>query len=137
MQLQYPVVVLAFEKLLIGCCLPVAATVQAWGVIAALGLAPAPFYLCPILAVLYCLFGMPLASSFAAGSHRNSIGQLYWCSFVVHLHLDRAALSAAWHPSSHQVVLLSDMLRCGAAAVKFVQAVPQIRTEFILTCDLD
>lgn len=84
-QLQYPVVVLAFEKLLVGGCLPVAATVQAWGVIAALGLAPALFYLGPILAVLYCLFGMPLASSFAAGSRRNSIGQLY-CAALLCIH---------------------------------------------------
>ena len=30
-QLQYPVVVVAFEKLLLGGCLPVAATVQTWG----------------------------------------------------------------------------------------------------------
>ena len=79
-QLQYPVVVLAFEKLLIGCSLPVAATVQAWGVIAGLGLAPTPFYLTPILGVLYCLFGMPLASSFTSGPRRNSIGQSLMCN---------------------------------------------------------
>jgi len=76
-QLRYPVVVLAFEKLLLGACLPVAATVQVWGVIAALGLAAAPFYLTVILAVLYCLFAMPLASSFAGGSRKMSIGQLH------------------------------------------------------------
>lgn len=74
-QLQYPVVVVAFEKLLVGGCLPMAATVQAWGVIAALGLAAAPFCLAPILAVLYCLFAMPLPSSFATGSRSKSIGQ--------------------------------------------------------------
>lgn len=71
-----PRVVVAFEKLLLGGCLPVAATVQAWGVIAALGLAAAPFYLTPILAMLYCLFAMPLPSSFAVGSRRKSIGIL-------------------------------------------------------------
>ncbi len=76
-QLRYPVVVLAFEKLLLGGCLPVAATVQVWGVIAALGLAAAPFYLTVILAILYCLFAMPLASSFAGGSRKMSIGQLH------------------------------------------------------------
>lgn len=74
-QLQYPVVVVAFEKLLLGGCLPVAATVQTWGVIAALGLAAAPFCLAPILALLYCLFAMPLPSSFAGGSRRKGIGQ--------------------------------------------------------------
>ncbi|KAA6419880.1 MAG: hypothetical protein FRX49_10243, partial [Trebouxia sp. A1-2] len=73
-QLQYPVVVLAFEKLLLGGCLPVAATIQVWGVIAALGLAAAPFCLTVILAILYCLFAMPLVSSFAGGSRKMSIG---------------------------------------------------------------
>ena len=73
-QLQYPIVVLAFEKLLLGCCLPVAGTVQAWGIIAALGLAAAPFYLTVILGVLYYLFAMPQASSFAGASRKQSIG---------------------------------------------------------------
>ena len=73
-QLQYPVVVLAFEKLLLGACLPVAATVQAWGVIAALGLAIAPFCLALILAGLYCLLALPLPSSFAGSSRKQSIG---------------------------------------------------------------
>lgn len=79
-QLQYPVVVLAFEKLLLGCCLPVAATVQAWGVIAAIGLGVASFYLAAILAVLYYLFALPVPSSFAAGAHRSSIGQCCMCT---------------------------------------------------------
>ena len=74
-QLQYPVVILAFEKLLISCCLPVAATVQAWGVIAAMGVGVAPFYLAAILATLYYLFALPLPSSFAAGLAKTSIGQ--------------------------------------------------------------
>lgn len=78
-QMQYPVVVVAFEKLLLGGCLPMAATVQAWGVIAALGLAAAPFYLAPLLGVLYYLFGLPLPSSFAAASRKKSIGQLCMC----------------------------------------------------------
>ena len=73
-QLQYPVVVLAFEKLLLAACLPVAATIQAWGVIAALGLAVAPFCLALILAGLYSLFALPLPSSFAGPSRKHSIG---------------------------------------------------------------
>ena len=81
--MQYPVVVTAFEKLLLGGCVPVAATVQAWGVIAALGLAAAPFYLAPLLAVLYYLFALPLPSSFAAGSRKKSIGQLCMCHFCM------------------------------------------------------
>ncbi len=84
MQLQYPVVVLAFEKLLLGGCLPAAATVQAWGVIAALGLAAAPFYLSVILAVLYCLFAMPVASSFAGGARKMSIAIGWFFTLCCH-----------------------------------------------------
>lgn len=105
-QLQYPVVVLAFEKLLLGACLPVAATVQAWGVIAALGLAAAPFYLTVILAVLYCLFAMPLASSFAGGSRKMSIGQnckgcMSAAAYLMHVTHDYLCLMCTWSGLDH------------------------------------
>lgn len=55
--------------------MPVAGTVQAWGMIAAMGLGVAPFSLAAILTVLYYLFALPVPSSFAAGARRTSIGQ--------------------------------------------------------------
>ncbi|KAK9824524.1 hypothetical protein WJX72_011089 [[Myrmecia] bisecta] len=73
-QMQYPVVVLAFEKLLIGCCLPVAATVQMAGLIAAVGVQQAPYYLAVLLAVLYCVFALPLPTSFQLGNPQRSTG---------------------------------------------------------------
>ena len=103
-QLQYPVVVVAFEKLLLGGCLPVAATVQAWGVIAALGLAAAPFCLAPILAVLYCLFAMPLPSSFATGSRSKSIGQL--CTCMRHHRIKQLCVCHPLHVSCVRASLL-------------------------------
>lgn len=96
-QLQYPVVVLAFEKLLLGACMPVAATVQAWGVIAALGLAVAPFCLALILAGLYCLFALPLPSSFAGPSRKQSIGSSgHACDGLTHMsgHVTKICLLA-------------------------------------------
>ena len=110
-QLQYPVVVVAFEKLLLGGCLPVAATVQAWGVIAALGLAAAPFCLGPILAVLYCLFAMPLPSSFATGSRSKSIGQL--CTCLCHHCIKQLCMC---HPSHVSCMHACTTLACVTSA---------------------
>lgn len=65
-QVQYPVVVLAFEKLVLGCCLPVAAVLDTYGLVSAVGATAAPFYLAPVLCVLYYLCALPLPSSFHA-----------------------------------------------------------------------
>eukprot|EP00884_Botryococcus_braunii_P004652 jgi/Botrbrau1/14188/Bobra.182_3s0121.1 len=73
-QMQYPVACLAFEKLLLVGCLPVAAIMQTWGVIAATGADTAPYYQALILAGLYYLFGLPLASSFHAASNPSRPG---------------------------------------------------------------
>lgn len=43
-QLQYPVVCLAFERLLFAATPPVAAMILTWGTLAAVGPAHAPFY---------------------------------------------------------------------------------------------
>jgi len=48
-QLQYPVVALAFERLLLCGSLPVAAMALAWGAMAAVGAGQAPFYLAVLL----------------------------------------------------------------------------------------
>ena len=49
MQLQYPVVALAFERLLLCGSLPVAAMALSWGLVAAVGAGQAPFYLAVLL----------------------------------------------------------------------------------------
>ena len=75
-QLQYPVVVLAFEKLLLATAFTVAAMVQSWGLIAAVGASVAPFYLVPILCGLYYLLALPLTTSFhVRGAKDSAIGQ--------------------------------------------------------------
>lgn len=66
-QLQYPGVVIAFEKMLMAGCLPVAAAVITWGVAAGTGMSNACFFLAALLCGLYYLFGLPLPSSFHLG----------------------------------------------------------------------
>ena len=48
-QLQYPVVCLAFERLLFAATPPVAAMILAWGTLAAVGPSQAPFYQAAVL----------------------------------------------------------------------------------------
>ena len=48
-QLQYPVVCLAFERLLFAATPPVAAMILAWGTLAAVGPSHAPFYQAAVL----------------------------------------------------------------------------------------
>lgn len=50
LQLQYPVVALAFEKLLLGACIPVGVAVLSWGCLAAVGPTQTPFHQAAILA---------------------------------------------------------------------------------------
>ena len=49
-QLQYPVVSMAFEKLLVAAAVPVGAMVLSWGCLAAVGPSQAPFYQAALLA---------------------------------------------------------------------------------------
>ncbi|EFN59471.1 expressed protein [Chlorella variabilis] len=67
-QLQYPGVVIAFEKMLIAGCLPVAAAVQTWGMVSGVGMSNSAFFLAGLLCALYYFFGLPLPSSFHLGT---------------------------------------------------------------------
>lgn len=71
-QLQYPGVVIAFERMLIAGCLPVAAAVQTWGMVAGVGMSAAAFFLAALLCGLYYLFARPLPSSFHLGTRQKT-----------------------------------------------------------------
>lgn len=76
MQLRYPVVVLALEKLVLATTFSTAATVQAWGLTAAVGAAVAPFYLTPLLCIMFHMLACPLATSFhVRGAKGSAIGK--------------------------------------------------------------
>ena len=58
-QLQYPVVCLAFERLLFAATPPVAAMILTWGALAAVGPAHAPFYQAALLSGAHLVSSMP------------------------------------------------------------------------------
>jgi hypothetical protein len=70
LQLQYPGVVVAFEKMLMAGCLPVAAAVQTWGMVAGVGMSSSSFFLAALLCGLYRFFALPLPSSFHLAGRR-------------------------------------------------------------------
>lgn len=75
MQLENPAVVLAMERVLFACVPFTAATIQTWGVVTAVGMTNAPYYLMVFLFELYWLFALPLPSSFRVKSERSYGGQ--------------------------------------------------------------
>lgn len=83
-QLQYPGVVIAFEKMLMAGCLPVTAAVQTWGMVAGVGMGASCFFLAALLCALYYFFALPLPSSFHLGPKPTSAlggwagGRFFW-----------------------------------------------------------
>jgi hypothetical protein len=73
-QLQYPAVVLAFEKLLMTGSFPVAACMQTWGIAAGVGMTSAPFFAAAIMCGLYYLLARPAPSSFHLAPKRIATG---------------------------------------------------------------
>ncbi len=70
LQMQSPGATLAGERVLLSGGLPVAATMITWGLVEAVGVSPAPYYLMVILMALYFFLSRPLPSSFY-GQVRN------------------------------------------------------------------
>ena len=63
---QYPLAILAMERLLISSSFFVAAALQSWGLSGLVGPALMPFYQLPLLAGLFHLLLLPLAPSVQA-----------------------------------------------------------------------
>lgn len=73
-QMQYPAVVLAFERQVLTASLPIAAVMQAVGIAAVTELGDVPYYLCAVLCMLYFVLGRPLESSFHQSKAGRAIG---------------------------------------------------------------
>ena len=73
-QLQYPGVVMAFEKMLVAGCMPAAAAVQTWGFVSGVGMSNSSFFLAALLCALYHLIALPLPSSFHLAQRRSAVG---------------------------------------------------------------
>jgi hypothetical protein len=74
LQLQYPPVALALERLLLSATLPLGAAVQTWGVVSAVGASAAAYYLAVLLALMYYALVLPLPSSFYKSQASQGIG---------------------------------------------------------------
>jgi hypothetical protein len=73
-QMQYPAVVLAFERQVLTASLPIAAAMQAIGIAAVTELADVPYYLAAVLCFLYHMLARPLESSFHQAKAGRAIG---------------------------------------------------------------
>lgn len=73
-QMQYPAVVLAFERQVLTASLPVAAVMHAIGIAAVTELGDVPYYLCAVVCLLYHLLARPLESSFHQTKAARAIG---------------------------------------------------------------
>lgn len=75
LQLQYPTIAVAFERLLLAVALPLGAAVQTWGVVAAVGASAAAYYLAVLLGLMYYALVLPQPSSFFKPQAGHGIGE--------------------------------------------------------------
>jgi hypothetical protein len=134
-QLQHPAVAVAFEKMLLIGCLPVAAAMQAWGIASSTGMDTAPFFLAALLCVLYYLFALPLTSSFVAPPRRTSMGGAAivtppcqgksdgFSAFLVTVALPAGVYFAAHAGNIFQWVHLWSLLLVGSGPLLFVASI--------------
>jgi hypothetical protein len=73
-QIQYPAVIVAFEKMLMTSCLPTAGAVLYWGLIIHNGIETAPYLISVVLSIMYASFARPLPSSFLVSPHQVATG---------------------------------------------------------------
>eukprot|EP00879_Flechtneria_rotunda_P012843 GHRR01013409.1.p1 GENE.GHRR01013409.1~~GHRR01013409.1.p1 ORF type:complete len:1004 (+),score=317.90 GHRR01013409.1:346-3357(+) len=73
-QMQYPAVVLAFERQVLTATLPVAAVMHAIGIAAVTELGDVPYYICAALCLMYHFLARPLESSFHQPKAGRAIG---------------------------------------------------------------
>lgn len=76
-QMRYPVVVLALERLLLVSSLVIGLVVQTFGIAGAIGIDTAPFYMVVMGCSLYALCMLPLPSSF-----EKTVGALHAVAVV-------------------------------------------------------
>lgn len=71
-QIQYPAVVVAFERMLMTSCLFTGGTVLYWGTVVHNGIEVAPFIVSGVFCAIYAFFARPLKSSFHASPYAVS-----------------------------------------------------------------
>jgi len=134
-QLQHPAVAVALEKMLLVGCLPVAASMQAWGIASSTGMDTAPFFLAALMCALYFLFALPLTSSFVAPPRLTSMGGAAavmppcqgksdaFSAFLVTIALPAAVYFAVHSGNIFQWVHIWSLLLVGSGPLLFVASI--------------
>lgn len=113
-QIEYPSIVLALERLLFACAPFAASTLFTWATVSAIGMNNASYYLLAFNCVFYWLFSIPRVSSFKTkqeGSYHGGevpddiliLGQLESCFHTLNL----LFIPLAFHIASHYSVMFS------------------------------
>ncbi|WIA13369.1 hypothetical protein OEZ85_006949 [Tetradesmus obliquus] len=137
-QMQYPAVVLAFERQVLTASLPIAAAMQAIGIAAVAELGDVPYYLAAVLCLLYHMLARPLESSFHQSKAGRAIGGVAAASAdatiqskvdALWLALAVMVLPAASYFAIHAAVLgqmlhFWSLLILGCAPLAYLSAVP-------------
>jgi hypothetical protein len=111
--IKYPSIVLSLERVLFAVTPLVVTPIVTWGIIAAVGISNASFYLTALLFALYWLFSLPTPTSFRAKADKSYGGaiaeeSLIGSSFEGTIHLLLVLLlPSCFHLSVHYPQLLS------------------------------
>ncbi|CAN4090242.1 unnamed protein product [Withania somnifera] len=112
LQIEYPTIVLALERLLFACCPVIGSTIFTWATVSALGMVNAAYYLMVFNCIFYWLFSTPRVSSFKVkqdGSYHGGnvpddnliLGQLESCVHTLSL----LFFPVLFHIGSHYSVM--------------------------------
>ncbi|KAK3021110.1 hypothetical protein RJ639_045494, partial [Escallonia herrerae] len=115
-QIEYPTIVLALERLLFACIPFIASTIFTWATVSAVGMNNASYYLMVFSCVFYWLFSIPRVSSFKSKQevkyHGGEIpeenyilGQLECCVHTLYL----LFFPLLFHVASHYTVVFSSV----------------------------
>lgn len=113
-QIEYPTIVVALERLLFACVPLIASTVFAWATVAAVGMVNASYYLMVFNCIFYWLYSIPRVSSFKlkreVSYHGGEVpedsfilGQLESCVHTLYI----LFIPLLFHTASHYLVMFS------------------------------
>ncbi|KAL6551250.1 hypothetical protein OROMI_021738 [Orobanche minor] len=114
MQIEYPTIVVALERLLFACVPHIASALFTWATVSAVGMTNAAYYLMVFNCIFYWLYSTPCVSSFklkhGVGYHGGEVphdsfilGQLESCVHTLNL----LFFPLLFHVSSHYLVMFS------------------------------
>ncbi|CAN4106986.1 unnamed protein product [Withania somnifera] len=100
-QIEYPTIVLALERLLFACCPVIGSTIFTWATVSAVGMVNAAYYLMVFNCIFYWLFSVPQLSSFKMKQEGSYHGGLESCVHTLSL----LFFPVLFHIGSHYSVM--------------------------------